>query len=839
MTLEEKVAQLYGVWVGAGHDGGEVAPHQHDMDDVVDLDALLPHGLGQLTRPFGTAPVDAGARRALAAAHPAADRRGEPPRHPGRRARGVPRRLRGLGRDGLPGAALLGRDVRPRARRADGRADRRRHALGRRAPGPRARARRRARRPLGPRRGDHRRGPVPRRRARHRVRARPRVGRHRLDPQALRRLLGLEGGPQPRPRVDRTARARRRAAAPVRDGDPRGRRPLGDERVHRHRRRARRPPTRSCSPGCCATPGASRAPSSPTTSRSPSSGCCTASPRDGATPRRSPCTAGIDVELPTVNTFGAPLLEAVARRPARRGRDRPRPAPRARAEARARHAGAATAWPSPRRSRAATSTIRSRCAAPSISTRPRTASLARELSDAAVVLLRNDGVLPARRPEAHRGDRPERRRPVRGARLLLVPGAHRRAVPRHARTGSTCRPCSTSVRAEFPDAAGRVRARHDRSTAARPTSSPPRSSPREARRRRRARARRPRRALRPRHERRGLRRRGPRPPGSAAGAARRAPGIRDPDDRDPALRSALRPGIGARRRPPRSCRRSSRARRARVSIAGVLSGRVNPSGRLPVSIPRSPGAQPSTYLAAPLGRAQLGVEHRPDGGLSRSAPGSATPRSSGRGLADRRDRGRHRRARSSCRCTCATRASGRASRSCSCTCTTRSPRSCGPCSGSSASPGCELEAGESARVSVRVPADLAAFTGAAGARIVEPGEIVLGFGRSSGDIPLTQAMTLTGRRSHGRSHPRRCTRASRWSRRLRPRRRAATAQAAAGGAVLCRTTRLVARSIRGTLSSGALLMRITSRVASSAIRFRGWWMVVSVGLTHLAIGMSS
>ncbi|MEU5375495.1 glycoside hydrolase family 3 N-terminal domain-containing protein [Streptomyces sp. NPDC005968] len=58
MTLEEKIAQLYGVWVGASDEGGEVAPHQHDMEEAVDLDALLPNGLGQLTRPFGTAPVD-------------------------------------------------------------------------------------------------------------------------------------------------------------------------------------------------------------------------------------------------------------------------------------------------------------------------------------------------------------------------------------------------------------------------------------------------------------------------------------------------------------------------------------------------------------------------------------------------------------------------------------------------------------------------------------------------------------------------------------------------------------------------------------------------------------
>ncbi|MCK1819934.1 glycoside hydrolase family 3 C-terminal domain-containing protein [Streptomyces sp. XM83C] len=58
MTVEEKIAQLFGVWVGASAEGGEVAPHQHDMEEAVDLDALLPAGLGQLTRPFGTAPVD-------------------------------------------------------------------------------------------------------------------------------------------------------------------------------------------------------------------------------------------------------------------------------------------------------------------------------------------------------------------------------------------------------------------------------------------------------------------------------------------------------------------------------------------------------------------------------------------------------------------------------------------------------------------------------------------------------------------------------------------------------------------------------------------------------------
>ncbi|MFJ9786583.1 beta-glucosidase [Amycolatopsis sp. NPDC101161] len=58
MTLREKLAQLYGIWVGIDS-AGEVAPHQHDFDDpAVDFDELVPHGIGQLTRVFGTRPVD-------------------------------------------------------------------------------------------------------------------------------------------------------------------------------------------------------------------------------------------------------------------------------------------------------------------------------------------------------------------------------------------------------------------------------------------------------------------------------------------------------------------------------------------------------------------------------------------------------------------------------------------------------------------------------------------------------------------------------------------------------------------------------------------------------------
>lgn len=68
MTLEEKAAQLVGVWVGADASGGGVAPLQEDMAATpIDWDAVTANGLGQLTRPFGTAPVEpVAAARSLA-----------------------------------------------------------------------------------------------------------------------------------------------------------------------------------------------------------------------------------------------------------------------------------------------------------------------------------------------------------------------------------------------------------------------------------------------------------------------------------------------------------------------------------------------------------------------------------------------------------------------------------------------------------------------------------------------------------------------------------------------------------------------------------------------------
>lgn len=58
MTLEEKIAQLTSVWLGADSTaGGDVAPFQHELVESLDWPKLIGSGLGQLTRPFGTGPV--------------------------------------------------------------------------------------------------------------------------------------------------------------------------------------------------------------------------------------------------------------------------------------------------------------------------------------------------------------------------------------------------------------------------------------------------------------------------------------------------------------------------------------------------------------------------------------------------------------------------------------------------------------------------------------------------------------------------------------------------------------------------------------------------------------
>ena len=68
MTIREKVAQLSGLWVNMGAASAAVAPHQHEsVSSAAPWATLISDGVGQLTRPYGTAPVSpADGARALA-----------------------------------------------------------------------------------------------------------------------------------------------------------------------------------------------------------------------------------------------------------------------------------------------------------------------------------------------------------------------------------------------------------------------------------------------------------------------------------------------------------------------------------------------------------------------------------------------------------------------------------------------------------------------------------------------------------------------------------------------------------------------------------------------------
>ncbi|WP_158630249.1 beta-glucosidase family protein [Glycomyces terrestris] len=68
MTLEEKCAQLSSLWRGVEADAGDMAPHQSEQTGGTAGDDALAHGLGQLTRPFGSARVDPAAGAARLAA---------------------------------------------------------------------------------------------------------------------------------------------------------------------------------------------------------------------------------------------------------------------------------------------------------------------------------------------------------------------------------------------------------------------------------------------------------------------------------------------------------------------------------------------------------------------------------------------------------------------------------------------------------------------------------------------------------------------------------------------------------------------------------------------------
>ncbi len=279
MTREEKIAQLCSVWLTLDPASGDFAPFQGIfMNTPIDQRELLRHGIGQITRPFGSRPV---APRDGARALNAFQRHLIETTRLGIPAIAHEEALSGFMTEGatqFPSPLNYGATWDPASDPPRGRRHPAPDARGRHAPGARAGGRRGARRALGSRRGVRRRGRVPGRHDRLRLRRGPAgrrpAHRHRRHAEALLWLLGQRGRSQLRAAARRSARVRRRVPAAVRDGGEVGRREVGDERLHRRRRRAVRRLARVAHRGVCASAGASTGSSSPTTSRC---ACCTSS----------------------------------------------------------------------------------------------------------------------------------------------------------------------------------------------------------------------------------------------------------------------------------------------------------------------------------------------------------------------------------------------------------------------------------------------------------------------------------------------------------------------------------------------------------------------------------
>ena len=126
MTLEEKLAQLVGYWLDQD---GTVAPMQSEMAAGQQASEQARRGDRARSRPLHAGvrhpPGRPGRARRLAVGRAAPAQARDPPGHPRPRPRGVPHRPRRVAGRHLPDAARLGRVVRPRARARDGPRDRR------------------------------------------------------------------------------------------------------------------------------------------------------------------------------------------------------------------------------------------------------------------------------------------------------------------------------------------------------------------------------------------------------------------------------------------------------------------------------------------------------------------------------------------------------------------------------------------------------------------------------------------------------------------------------------------------------------------------------------------
>ncbi len=188
------------------------------------------------------------------------------------------------------------------------------------------------------------------------------------------------------------------------------------------------------------------------------------------------------------------------------------------------------------------------------------------------------------------------------------------------------------------------------------------------------------------------------------------------------------------------------------AVAGVVSGRVGPSGRLPISVPRGAGGQPTTYLATRLGqRTEVSsVDPTPlfpfGFGLSYTSfawdgvrVGGGSGFASDPGLVEVPTDGS---------VSVAVRITNTGTQAGAEVVQLYLHDSVAQVS----LPHLRLigyrrvamDPGESRLVTFDVHADLSSFTGRSGQRIVEPGELELGLGRSSTNIVSTVKVTLVG-----------------------------------------------------------------------------------------------
>ncbi len=178
------------------------------------------------------------------------------------------------------------------------------------------------------------------------------------------------------------------------------------------------------------------------------------------------------------------------------------------------------------------------------------------------------------------------------------------------------------------------------------------------------------------------------------------------------------------------------------AIAGVLSGRIAPSGKLPVEMPATPTAPSSSYLRSRLASRHGGSSVDPSPlfafghGLSYTSFGysdlSISPdRIATDGVAE---------------ISCLVRNTGSRAGTEVVQLYLGDPVASvvRPVRWLAGFARVRLEPGERRRVTFGVHADRTAFSGRSGQRIVEPGEIVVGLGGASDDLPLRGSVTLHG-----------------------------------------------------------------------------------------------